>query len=107
MATSSTSASFRPFAVVTGASSGIGYELAKQFAQNGFDLLIASGGEGIHEAARTLEAFGAQVQPVQLNLAEHEGTHQLISAIEATGRPLDAIALNAGVESAAGFSKRI
>jgi uncharacterized protein len=93
MATSSA----RSFAVVTGASSGIGYELAKQFAQNGFDLLIASAGDGIHEAARDLEALGAQVQPVQVNLADHEGTHQLISAIEAAGRPLDAIALNAGV----------
>ena len=93
MATSST----RPFAVVTGASSGIGFELAKQFAQNGFDLLIVSGGDGIHQAARDLSALGAQVDALQVNLAEHEGTHQLISAIEAAGRPLDAIALNAGV----------
>lgn len=93
MATTST----RPFAVVTGASSGIGYELAKQFAQNGFDLLIASGSEDIHKAARDLEAFGAQIQPVEANLAEHEGTHDLISAIEAAGRPVDAIAINAGV----------
>lgn len=98
MATSTApSSSTRPFAVVTGASSGIGYELAKQFAQNRFDLLIASGGEGIYEAARSLEALGVQVQPVQVNLAEHEGTHQLIAAIDATGRPLDAIALNAGI----------
>ena len=93
MATSST----RPFAVVTGASSGIGFELAKQFAQNGFDLLIVSAGDAIHQAARDLSALGAKVDALQVNLAEHEGTHQLISAIEAAGRPLDAIALNAGV----------
>ncbi|MBV9759531.1 MAG: SDR family NAD(P)-dependent oxidoreductase [Acidobacteriaceae bacterium] len=93
MATTST----RPFAVVTGASSGIGLELARQFAQNGFDLLIASGGEGIDKAALELETYGVQVQPVQANLAEHEGTHQLISAIESAGRPVDAIAINAGV----------
>src|SRR5579875_414926 len=92
-----TSTSTRPFAVVTGASSGIGYELAKQFAQNGFDLLIASGGEGIQTAARDLEALGASVQPVQVNLAEHDRTHQLISAIQSAGRPVDAIAINAGV----------
>ena len=35
----------RPLAVVTGASNGIGYELAKQFAQNGFDLLVTSTGQ--------------------------------------------------------------
>ena len=91
------SISNRPLAVVTGASSGIGYELAKQFAENGFDLLIASGSDAIRQAAQELEVLGAQVQPVEVNLAEHEGTHQLISAIEAAGRPVDAIALNAGV----------
>lgn len=93
MATSST----RPFAVVTGASSGIGLELAKQFAQNGFDLLIAAEGSGINDAARQLETLGAQVEPVQVNLAEHEGTHQLLAAIENAGRPVDAVAINAGV----------
>jgi uncharacterized protein len=41
----------KPFAVVTGASSGIGLELAKQFAQNGFDLLVTSTGPGIEAAA--------------------------------------------------------
>jgi uncharacterized protein len=87
----------RPFAIVTGASSGIGYELAKQFAKHDFDLLIAADGDGIHEAARDLTTLGTEIEPVQVNLAEHEGTHQLISAIEATGRPVDAAAINAGV----------
>lgn len=89
--------STRSYAVVTGASSGIGYELAKQFAQNGFDLLIAADGDGIHQAAHDLEAIGAQIQPLQVNLADHDGTHQLIDAIQSAGRPVDAIALNAGV----------
>lgn len=93
MAASST----KQFAVVTGASSGIGYELAKQFAQHGFDLLITSAGDGIHAAARDMEALGSQVQAVQADLADHDGMHQLQSAIESTGRPVDAIAINAGV----------
>lgn len=99
MATSSS----RQFAVVTGASSGIGYELAKQFAQNGFDVLIVSGGEGIHSAARDIEALGAKVQALQTDLATHEGIHELQSAIEAAGRPVDAIAINAGVGVAGRF----
>ena len=93
MATTST----KQFAVVTGASSGIGYELAKQFAQNGFDLLIAAGSDAIQQTAKDLETLGAEVTPVQVNLAEHEGTHQLISAIQNAGRPVDAVAINAGV----------
>jgi short-subunit dehydrogenase len=89
--------STKQFAVVTGASTGIGYELAKQFAQHGFDLLIAATSDKIHDAAANLATSGVNVQPFQVNLGDHEGTHQLIGAIEATGRPLDAIALNAGV----------
>lgn len=50
---------------MTGASSGIGYELARQFAQNGFDLLIASDSEGINAAARDIESLGANVETVK------------------------------------------
>jgi short-subunit dehydrogenase len=89
--------STKQFAVVTGASSGIGYELAKQFAQNGFDLLIVSGSDGINTAQREIQALGSRVEAVQADLATHEGIHKLQSAIDATGRPVDAIAINAGV----------
>jgi short-subunit dehydrogenase len=91
------STSNRPLAVVTGASSGIGFELARQFAQNGFDLLIAADSAAIERAAVELGGLGAGVKPVQVNLAEHDGTHQLINAIEAAGRPVEAVAINAGV----------
>lgn len=87
----------KPLAVVTGASKGIGFELAKQFAQNGFDLLIAADSDAIQNAAVELGSLGAQVTPVQVNLAEHDGIHQLIAAIEQLGRPVDAAAVNAGV----------
>ena len=87
----------RSLAVVTGASSGIGYELAKQFAENGFDLVIAAENAGITEAAQTLQTLGAQVESVQVDLATYDGVETLYSAIQATGRPVDAIAINAGV----------
>jgi short-subunit dehydrogenase len=93
MATSS----IKQFAVVTGASSGIGLELAKQFAQNGFDLLIVSGSERLNSAALEIRALGANVQAVQADLAAHEGVHKLLSAIQSGGRPVDAVAINAGV----------
>ena len=92
MATSST----KQFAVVTGASSGIGFELAKQFAQNGFDLLVTADGDSIGNAAREIEALGVNVQAVQADLTDHDGVHQLLSAIQSAGRPLDAAAINAG-----------
>jgi len=97
MATSS-STSTKQFALVTGASSGIGLELARQFGKNGFDLLIVSGGDRINATAQELQSeLGVRVQAVQADLASHEGVHQLISAVQAAGRPLDAAALNAGV----------
>ncbi len=95
----------RQFAVVTGASSGIGYELAKQFAQNNFDLLIAAEGAGINTAARELETLGAKVQVLQVDLAAHEGVHKLQSAIRASGQPVDAIAINAGVGVSGPFAE--
>jgi uncharacterized protein len=87
----------RLFAVVTGASSGIGYELARVFAKNGYDLLVTSGSEGSEEAARDFGSLGTKVQSVQADLADYEGVETLWQAIKATGRPIDAIAINAGV----------
>jgi uncharacterized protein len=87
----------RPLAVVTGASNGIGYELAKQFAQNGFDLLVTATGASINEAARSFEDLGAKVETVQADLATYDGVEKLYDKIKATGKPVDAIAINAGV----------
>jgi uncharacterized protein len=95
-----------PFAVVTGASSGIGYELANQFAQHGFDLLIAAEDGGIVDAARTLQGQGASVQSVQVDIATTEGVEELYAKIGATGRPVDAIALNAGVGVGGDFVRK-
>ncbi len=92
-----TTSSTRQFAVVTGASAGIGYELAKQFAANGFDLLIVSGSDRINTAAQDIQALGVNVTAVEADLATHEGVHKLLSAIQSGGRPVDAIAINAGV----------
>jgi len=95
----------KPFAVVTGASSGIGYELAKQFAQNGFDLLVTSTGTNIAEAAQAFEGLGAKVETVEADLATYDGVETLYAGIKATGRPVDAIAINAGVGVGGDFAR--
>jgi len=83
-------------ALVTGASSGIGLELAKQFAQNGFDLVVVAEDEGIRAAARELETTGARVEAVQADLATYDGVEQAYAEATRSG-PLDAVAINAGV----------
>jgi short-subunit dehydrogenase len=94
----------RPLAVVTGASSGIGYELARQFAEHDFDLVIAAEDDAIHAAATELEALGARVRALQVDLATDGGVDELYRHIAAGERPLDAVALNAGVGAGGAFA---
>ncbi|NHC43973.1 SDR family NAD(P)-dependent oxidoreductase [Motilibacter aurantiacus] len=93
----------KPFAVVTGASSGIGFELAKQFAQNGFDVLVNAEDAGIERAGQELATTGANVTVVQADLSTDEGVERLYTAVVATGRPVDALALNAGIGAGGAF----
>jgi short-subunit dehydrogenase len=86
----------RPVALVTGASSGIGLELAKCCAANGFDLVIAADEPGIRDAAQELQAFGAQVHPVEADLATLAGVDKLYSEAMHFGRPVEALLANAG-----------
>src|SRR3954466_14726312 len=87
----------KEFAVVTGASSGIGFELARQFAEHGYDLLIAAEDDAIQQAAVDLRRDGEnQVVAVQADLATYEGVEKLYAAVLESGRGVDALALNAG-----------
>ena len=87
-------ASSRPFAVVTGASSGIGYHRARLCAEHGFDLLIAADQPKIHAAADDFRRAGVDVDAIVVDLATLDGVDRLVEA--ARGRPVDALLANAG-----------
>ena len=85
----------RKLAVVTGASTGIGLELARQCAQHGFDLIIAANESEIENAADELRRTGARVEAVNADLATTDGVDRLYTRIN--GRPVDALLANAGL----------
>ena len=87
----------RPLALVTGASSGIGRELAKQFAEHGFDLIVAAEDVELDDAVEELRTLGGAVAPVSVDLTKRADVERLVAAYRGSGRSLDAAALNAGV----------
>ncbi|WP_149181920.1 SDR family oxidoreductase [Streptomyces sp. TRM49041] len=93
----------KPLAVVTGASSGIGWELARQFAGHGFDLVVCAEDRRLETTADTLRRVGADVAFVRADLALYDGVEQLHLAVGATGQPVAAAALNAGVSTCGAF----
>jgi len=84
----------RELAVVTGASSGIGYELAVCCATHGYDLVVVADEPQIQEAATRLREFGANVEALEVDLATLEGVETLYRSLN--GRPVAALLANAG-----------
>jgi len=97
-------AASKPFAVVTGASSGIGFELARVFGENGFDLLIAAEDNELHGAQEKLKETGASVLAHRVDLATEAGVVELHRHIQTAERPVDALALNAGIGAGGAFA---
>jgi uncharacterized protein len=91
----------RPLAIVTGASTGIGYELALCCADHGYDLIVAADEPEIQRAAIDFRGRGTDVQAVEADLAKLEGVDQLYDAVG--GRPVEALLANAGRGLGRGF----
>jgi short-subunit dehydrogenase len=91
----------RPVALVTGASRGIGFELAREFAEHGYDLLINAEDEAVEEAAARLRESGADVRAIRADLRDPEAVARV--AAVAGEFAVDVAALNAGVGNGGAF----
>ena len=89
------------FAIITGASTGIGFELATLAAKDGYDILVVANEPLIDAAARDFKQFGTEVSSVNADLSTVEGVDQLLAA--ANGRQIDLVCANAGHGLGHGF----
>jgi hypothetical protein len=94
----------RPFAIVTSASTGIGFELPKGCGQEGCDLLIAADGPEMAKAAASLRDAGTEIEAPHVDLATTDGVDKLCAA--AKGRQVDALLANAGRGHGRGTAKK-
>jgi short-subunit dehydrogenase len=83
-------------AVVTGASTGIGLELAKIAAREGYELLICADEQAIHTAADEIRAEGAVVTSIVADLSTSAGVAQLVDKIAANRAAPELLMANAG-----------
>lgn len=95
----------RPLAAVTGATSGAGYELARQLARNGYDLMVVAADEGVERLQGDFAELGCGVTALQLDLATIEGLRAFARAVQAEFRPLEALVINAGVSVSGEFAR--
>lgn len=91
----------RPLALITGASTGIGYELAKVCARNGFDLVVVADEDRIQKAAADFAALGVHVDAVIADLSDRDGVDALLEHVG--DRPISALLANAGTGLSHGF----
>src|SRR5678815_201658 len=92
--------SSRKLAIVTGASSGIGLEIAKLAAQDGYDLIVAADTPFV-EAGPALKEYGVNVEEIEADLATQNGVDQLLQRVG--GRHVDVLVANAGHGLGHGF----
>ncbi|MFP7255926.1 SDR family NAD(P)-dependent oxidoreductase [Terribacillus saccharophilus] len=87
----------RQLALITGGSSGLGLELAKQFAQNGYDIALSGSSDRIFEAADTIRELGVEAYPHKADASTYDGVESFWNFAKDLERQIDAAVLNVGI----------
>ena len=99
-----TAPSARPLALVTGASNGIGLEIARELARRGHDLVVTGRSARTDEIAEELRGLDVDTFPVRADLADYDAVEALWKATVELGRPLEVAVLNAGIGVGGAFA---
>jgi short-subunit dehydrogenase len=93
-------------ALITGASGGIGLDLAECFAKDGYDLILVARSEPKlkQEADRLARKYGVSAVPITIDLAVHGSGQRLADAVAERGLDVDVLVNNAGYGIAGAFA---
>ena len=89
--------------LITGASSGLGFELVKLFANDGYDVAMSGSSERIYDSAQEIEKIGVETYPFQADASTYDGVENFWSFVEGKNRPIDAAVLNVGISIGGAF----
>lgn len=87
----------RKLVMITGSSSGLGFELAKLFAKDDYDVAMSGSSERIYESAKEIEKMGVEAYPYQADAGTYDGVENFWKFVESKNRKLDTAVLNVGV----------
>nr|BDT27597.1 SDR family NAD(P)-dependent oxidoreductase [Bacteriovorax sp. HI3] len=87
----------KPLAVIASSSCSDGYDLARQFAEHGYDIIVAAANPSVVEEAEDFKKLKVDAVSYQLDLSSPEGVEQLYRRIVATGRAVEALVINTGL----------
>lgn len=96
-----------PVALITGASTGIGYELAKLFAADGYDLiLVARSKQRLEEVAQEIrDSYGTGAAVLPADLSDPRAPAKIRATVEKSGRGVDVLVNNAGFGTNGAFAE--